>query len=249
MQNIMRIERSTVPFTHQLIDTTFDFRSDVPKGKDPDQYSPTLRRYHKLLWSKALPNGKQFTLEVFPGGFLRHKSELGEFILAGDTANATFYGWKRLMHFLDKIPANEVEMFEHMVYTIAGNMIWPSNRIGKNLTINGARGFKAKIADRMDLTLECIRRFYAGQESPLFVDLNRYANFFSLFQDFGGYIEFFLMQDLVTDDYSRVRFFLPFDDFKGPSVPQNLEEYLGYRTATIAYLEARNSRIAQTINR
>lgn len=33
------------------IDTTFDFRDDTPEGKDPDQYSPTLRRYHKLLWS------------------------------------------------------------------------------------------------------------------------------------------------------------------------------------------------------
>jgi len=43
--------------THSRIDITFDFRSDTPgyPKKDPDALSPTLRRYHKLLWSKPLP--------------------------------------------------------------------------------------------------------------------------------------------------------------------------------------------------
>lgn len=44
------------------IDTTFDFRSDTPPGADPDVRSPMLRRYHKLLWSKRLPNGVFFEL-------------------------------------------------------------------------------------------------------------------------------------------------------------------------------------------
>ena len=44
------------------IDITFDVYSDTPKGKDPDSYSPTLRMYHKLLWSKPLPNGVKFEL-------------------------------------------------------------------------------------------------------------------------------------------------------------------------------------------
>ena len=39
-----------------LIDTSFDFRVDVG-GKDPDSHSPTLRRYHKRLWSRPLPGG------------------------------------------------------------------------------------------------------------------------------------------------------------------------------------------------
>ena len=38
----------------KAIDSTFDFRSDTPPGKDPDARSPTLRRYHQLLWSKPL---------------------------------------------------------------------------------------------------------------------------------------------------------------------------------------------------
>jgi hypothetical protein len=38
------------------IDIAFDFRTDSD-GKDPDTHSPTLRQYHKRLWSKALPRG------------------------------------------------------------------------------------------------------------------------------------------------------------------------------------------------
>jgi hypothetical protein len=40
-----------------LIDTAFDLRKDTPgyPKKDPDACSPTLRRYHKYLWSNTLP--------------------------------------------------------------------------------------------------------------------------------------------------------------------------------------------------
>lgn len=41
-------------------DVAFDFLSDTPKGKDPDAPSLTLRRYHRLLWSKPLPGGGRF---------------------------------------------------------------------------------------------------------------------------------------------------------------------------------------------
>ena len=40
----------------------FDFRTDTPHRRDPDTHSPTLRQYHKLLWSKALPDGALFDL-------------------------------------------------------------------------------------------------------------------------------------------------------------------------------------------
>ena len=40
-----------------MIDITFDFRSDS-KGRDPDTYSPMINAYHKILWSKELPNGE-----------------------------------------------------------------------------------------------------------------------------------------------------------------------------------------------
>ena len=44
-----------------MIDINFNFFSDA-KGGDPDSTSPTLRKYHKILWSKPLPNGKPFNL-------------------------------------------------------------------------------------------------------------------------------------------------------------------------------------------
>jgi hypothetical protein len=34
----------------------------------------------------------------------------------------------------------------------------------------------------------------------------RYRDFFALFESFRGYVDFFLLQDLVTDDYSGVTF-------------------------------------------
>jgi hypothetical protein len=129
------------------------------------------------------------------------------------------------------------------VNTIGGMMVFPGNRIDGKQTINGARGFNRKIADRFDLTLECIRRHYLVQHSPLSETLARYRNFFALFEDFKGYIEFFMLQDLVTEDCSAVRFFMPFDDFNIPSVPRDGDTYKEYRRLSIEFIEARNRRI------
>ena len=41
-----------------MIDVWFDCRQDA-NGKDPDQHSPTLKRYHAELWTKPLPDGRQ----------------------------------------------------------------------------------------------------------------------------------------------------------------------------------------------
>lgn len=72
-------------------------------------------------------------------------------------------------------------------------------------TINGRRGTHHQIKDRFDLTLECIRRHYTGEGSPLADTLDRYTGFFALFQDFAGYVNFFFLSDLVRDD-GGVRF-------------------------------------------
>ena len=52
------------------------------------------------------------------------------------------------------------------------------------MTINGARGTNGKIKDRFDLTLECIKRFYQNDKSPLTETLNRYKSFFQLFYNY-----------------------------------------------------------------
>jgi hypothetical protein len=49
-------------------------------------------------------------------------------------------------------------------YTMGGMMVFPGNRVDGKLTLNAARGLKRKISDRMDLTLECIRRYYRHKD-------------------------------------------------------------------------------------
>src|SRR5215475_3477356 len=170
-----------------LIDTSFDFRRDAG-GKDPDSHSITLCRYHELLWSRILPSGALFGLEASTRRpyFLHHRSELGEFSLTSDSITHTYTRWSRLKHITEFFSEEENEAFRTIGYTIGGMLVFPGNMIEGKQTINGARGCHAKIKDRFDLTLECIRRHYIGQHSPLEDTLKRYGGFFALFEDFSG---------------------------------------------------------------
>jgi hypothetical protein len=227
------------------IDTSFDFRTDA-SGRDPDSYSATLCRYHKFLWSRALPSGALFNLEVSRrhGKYaLHHRSELGEFCLTSDSITHTYTKWSALKHITELFPEAENEAFRTIGYTIGGMLVFPGNIIDRKPTINGARGMHPKMMDRFDLTLECIRRHYIGQHSPLEDTLKRYGDFFALFEDFKGYVEFFMLQDLVVNDYSGVIFLMPFDNFRTSPVPGNVDTYKAYRRLTIDFLEARNRRI------
>ena len=223
------------------IDVTLDVRRDTPKGKDPDTHSKTLRRYHRLLWSKPLPGGLAFDLdERTPGAYLHHKSVAGEFFLASDSVIPT-YNYRS--DILNLTSADELEAFDAIGYTIGGMMVFPGYQVDRKWTINQARGCRGLIADRFDLTLECIRRHYLGSKSPLADVLARYSNFFGLFRDFQGYVEFFLLQDLVSPDGSDVKIAAPSSDFGRSPVPSTADEYREYRETMTAFLEARNRRI------
>lgn len=126
-------------------------------------------------------------------------------------------------------------------------LIFPCNKVDGKPSINMERGFNPQIADRLDLTLECIRRYYLNEESPLFETLERYNDFFNLFGDFKGYVDFFLLNDLVSEDYSAIKFLYPFDNFKSVPYPQYIDEYKDYREATIRFLELRNERILEDL--
>jgi hypothetical protein len=231
---------------HSQVDTTFDFRSDTPPGKDPDALSPTLRKYHKLLWSKPLPGGVVFDLvDTTSQVYLHHRSEMGEFFLSSDTVVPSFTRVNKIAHIIDQIPAEELDSFNTIGYTIGAMMVFPGNRIGRKMTINGARGFHPRIKDRFDLTVECIRRHYLNVDSPLGESLKRYADFFRLFENFRGYVEFFLLQDVVDADFSAVKFFLPFDDFKTSPLPTSREAYIRYRQLALEFIEGRNRRILE----
>lgn len=75
--------------------------------------------------------------------------------------------------------------------------------------------------------------------------LARYSDYFGLFGDFRGYVEFFLLHDLVTEDYSAVRFFSPFENFNTSPLPESVTAYRDYRQFAIGFIEARNQRILE----
>ena len=233
----------------QTIDITFNVFSDTPEGKDPDSFSPTLRKYHHILWSKQLPNGKYFHLDLDTPKLLHHSSELGEFFLSSDQIGNTYSNVRKMSHIVGQVLQDEMDYFSNIRATIAGHAIFPARRIDNKMTINGARGVNHKIQDRFDLTLECIRRFYIKENSPLTDVLQRNSQFFYLFENFKGYVNFFLYQDLVNKDYSEINFWHSFDDFQGSPLPSNLNEYLSYKEKVISFLIKRNQRILNsTIN-
>jgi len=228
------------------IDITFDFQSETPPGKDPDTASPTLRSYHKLLWSKTLPGGADFALDASGRNYLYHLSGLGEFWLSSDAVVPSFSRNPRMSHIISQIPQEDLDSFNSLGYTIGGVMVFPGNRVDGKMTVNQARGCYGSIKDRFDLTLECIRRHYCDESSPLGEVLERYADFFGLFGDFRGYVEYFLLQDLVSAECSAVRFSAPFEDFATASpLPGSVEAYRDYRQRSMEFIDARNRRILE----
>ena len=229
------------------IDISFDSRTDATgKNPDPDASSPTLLRYHHLLWSKPLPSGKQFQLtpQQKPSALL-HDSDLGRFHLTSDSVLATFTRRPDMQGILDQLPPDDIVALNTITYTIGGMVLWPGNQIDGKWTINQARGCTGRIADRFDLTIECVRRHYQGDTThPLAATFDRYRDFFDLFGSFAGYVDFWLL-DALVDKEGGVKFFLPSEDFTLPAVPQSLDGYLVYCERTIEFVTARNERIEQ----
>ncbi len=224
------------------IDTTFEMTRDS-NGKDPDLASPTLRRYHRLLWSRPLPDGTVFTLEDDPRGYLRHSSGRGDFALASDVILTRMTKRRGVEGLWTQLSAVERYRFERGMATIGAYVLFPANRVDGKMTINGARGMTPSIADRFDLTLEAIRRHYAGDESPLADVLARYQDFFALFETFEQYVSFFLLDDLVDSATGGVRFFHHFESFDRSPIPLTVEEYRWFRARMSTFLAARTRRI------
>ena len=254
-----------------LIDINFDMFSDTPPGKDPDELSKTLNSYHQMLWSKNLPNGKMMLLQKGKeGGRLIVKAKEitkqhpeinpNHFVFSSDALGLTFKNWRKKIDEIDQVFQN-LEAGEHeknfkKCCTIGAYTIFPGKRID-GITINAARGgfgTNTQICDRIDLTLECIRLFYLSKPSiskktcPLLDTLTRYKPFFDLFGTFKGYVEFFLFQDLVTDDFSEVRFLHPFQGFKDQEYPKNINEYRLYMNKMLEFIDLRNKRIDKWAN-
>ncbi len=240
-----------------MIDTSFDFTLDTPHywdnfwetcdglgvGRgDPDSLSKTLQLYHQIVWSRKLPCGETMELQRGKGPYyLTWKG----FRFASDSIIVGFR-YVKYRHMLDEVKKAVpdyrafVEDFIRRSYTIGGMMIFPKHPG----SINQVKGRNPRLSDRWDLTLECIRRYYAGEENLINDTLLGDKDFFDLFIDFKGFVDFFYLQDCVTDDYSEVRFWFGSGDITGNPLPKSVDEYLLCIERQLDFLQKRNSRIA-----
>lgn len=249
--------------TLKEIDVNFDFTTDTPDywdgfwdrcegigrgGSDPDSHSPMLLTYQKLLWeSKPLPNGE--TMSFTPKShYLRWK----DFWFSNDSIVVSFRHVNN-MAFVKKLMAELpdyrawTENYLHTATTIGGEILLPAV---KN-SINQRRGCSHYIKDRWDLTMECFRRHYAGESHPLekcFATEGTKA-FLDLFIDFKGFVDFFFLQDCVSEDYTKVNLWYDTELFVKNPVPTEVDPYLEFIEKELDFLERRNRRIAEYVAR
>ncbi len=238
------------------IDTSLDFTSDCPNywdhfwenndgmgagSSDPDSGSKMLQKYHQLLWSRQLPNGEHMDLHCGNGpDYLTWNS----YRFGSDSIIVSFR-YQRNRDLIDAVSKaipdyrSFVEDYIHRSYTIGGMMIFPRH----TGSINQSRGTNPWIRDRWDLTMECIRRFYSQESSPLESALQRDSSFFELFIDFKGFVDYFFLQDCVSEDYSQVNIWLGKGSFDEDPLPQTVEQYLAWIETEMCFLNLRNKRI------
>ena len=144
---------------------------------------------------------------------------------------------------IKNLSSDEVSDFAALCRTIGGYIIFPCKKVDNKMTINGSRGLNKSIKDRFDLTLECIRLHYCKESSPLSDTFNRYTDFFNLFINFKGYVDFFLLQDLVNHDYNSIKFWIPFKSFDDSPMPKSIDEYRIFKENLMSFIISRNNRI------
>lgn len=224
------------------IDTHFDVQTDS-KGKDPDSASATLKAYHQLLWSKPLPNGQEMKLTIE-----RNCLKWGDMWFGCDSITTSFSNWRfPLREYVEQTIPDYVKFkkdYLQKTYTIGGSIIFPMHP----WSMNQARGCSVKVCDRWDLTLECIRRFYVGIPTPLDKALEKDREFFSLFVDFKGYVDFFLLQDCVDENYN-VLLGLDTPFFVSMPMPKNLDEYYKWIDSQLDFVAKRGKRIEEYCNK
>ena len=210
-----------------------------------------MREQHRLLWSRPLANGREFELtDRSPSGYLRLNADGVSMDLSSDSVIPTYasYGRTQAVAARAGIEADLLQKFEALSGSIGGMMLFPGFRVDGKASINQDRGTTHAIGDRLDLTLECVRRHYLtrsggllGLTSPLAETLLRYSTFFDFFGDFDEYVDHFLLQDLVVD--GEVQFFLPLEDFERSGLPMDSAEYDEYMRRTSAFVHQRNARM------
>jgi hypothetical protein len=244
----------------RVFDTSFDYKTDTPSPTNPDadKDSQKLRADHELLWTKELPLSR----DIFAAKVTTRRSEYLIFTdtkeerhcYGSDAITSSYTTWvkeknpksRALVDAIAGLDDKQRGRYLHPPYTIGSAMIWPV-RTKDYWTLNRARGARPLIADRMDLTLECIRRHYAEEPgSPLADATTAYKDFFELFVDFKGFVEFFHFEDLIEpgSDYQEIEYFLKPNNFKRSGTPATTLEYIEYREKVLAFIDKRSKRMA-----
>jgi hypothetical protein len=251
----------------ELVETGY-FRND------PDAYSARLRGGHKVLWSKNLLGVGQLDLQAEGHGLRDRKS--GAF-LKSDAAVPVWERWGEVQGFLAETQEllqgrrrGSIHDLGWRLYDMGGMILFPGYQVDRAWTINQAKGCtRILIADRLDLTLECIRLYYEllrdltdpsaalpdgyDRINPLGSVLHRYRSFFDIFGSFESYIVFWLLDDLVIKQEGglRVTFLLPratsgpYDFTREVALPVNKDQYCDYLVAADDFVNRRNRRMAQ----
>ncbi|RYP88665.1 hypothetical protein EKO23_01885 [Nocardioides guangzhouensis] len=232
------------------IDVDFCFYDDPDFVSDADRDSLRLRTWHQQLWSKSVSGGSRIVWALEPGtSCLVHDGVR----VSSDTIATTHANYRRLgvAGLWESLTEGERRAYDRAFYTIGGFVIFPT----RPQSLNQRRGTSRNIADRFDLTLECIRQHYLGQDgSPLADVLRQDARYFGLFgsgaDGFSEFVEFFHLQDLVSGgsvrwlDGSTERQW----SFERPPLPQTLDAYRRYLANVASFVAARNDRIRNWCN-
>ena len=199
------------------------YTSDI----DPDQKSKELYEYHKELWNiqrKKLDLQNKVPEIIKDPQYVNGAYELAtqnpNLRLSSDSIMSIYWHWsgnnspyKRMQELIKKIIRDKydtIDKFEEFIRTylkeantIGGFVVFPKHPN----SINGRRGMSAKIRDRFDLTLECIRCFYNKIYNPLADVLEGDKEFFAMFgkekDGFKKYIDFFCLNSWVNDNYDN----------------------------------------------
>src|SRR5687768_14988567 len=126
-----------------VIDTTFDFWQSCPRGGDPDRRCHALRLCHRILWGRALPDGRPISLvDRHPDGYLELQFDNVSLKLTSDSVVPTYKRYQRAeaQRIREGIAPERLDEFEAISGTIGGITLFPGYRVGTANTINMKRG-------------------------------------------------------------------------------------------------------------
>ncbi len=227
-------------------DVFWDNDSDVmDSNHDPHIRCQTLRDYHRSLWSRPLPNGQTMEIENdYCKYLIWNNIRLGSEPLVSSLRYSRTKGLMTMISSSMDDYKQYIEDFVHRTSNIGNAIILP-RRVG---SISQYRS-KPQIGYRWDCTLECIRRYYSGEWSPLEKCMSKNKDFLDLFVDFKGYVDFFLLQDFVSNNYSTVKVMLDTDVDDGDPLPKDIEEYIEWINTCLDLVEKRKGRIQNLVRK